>query len=270
MASIIARAALAPLHAEPTLRAEQVSQLVLGEAGTVLESAGLWHRIRTDFDSYEGWIHSGYVVEAPDPEVDAWRRDATCWSNGAVVRLLGSDLRVPLRARLVPAGGDRRVRIPDGREGSVVSGAIDDVRQVAAAALQEAVEVWAYERFSGAPYVWGGVTPWGVDCSGLVQTAFAARGVPLPRDSSQQAQCGTAVTLHELRPGDLLFFRSEEGPAITHVAFAGPDDTLIHATIACGGVIAEPRLGDERLQALHRRLVAIRRIEPHEQRPRQC
>src|SRR5512132_3145410 len=103
MPSVIARAAVAPLHARPTLRAEQVSQLVLGETVAVLESAGEWRRVRTDFDRYEGWIHAGYLLDATDAAdaaADAWRRDAIGWSSGAVVRLPGSDLRVPLRARL--------------------------------------------------------------------------------------------------------------------------------------------------------------------------
>ena len=261
MASIIAQAAVVPLYAQPTLRAEQVSQLVLGETGLVLEASAEWRRIRTDFDGYEGWVHGGYLLEVADADADAWRRDAVGWSNGVVVRLHGSDLRVPLRARLVPGDGDRRVRFPDGREGSVVSGTVDDVRRVITEATAQPAEVWACERFSGAPYLWGGVTPWGVDCSGLVQTTFAACGIALPRDSSAQAGCGVEVPLHDLRAGDLLFFRAEEGSAITHVAFAGPDDTLVHSTVACGGVVIEPRLGSLRGQALHRRLVAVRRIE---------
>jgi cell wall-associated NlpC family hydrolase len=100
-----------------------------------------------------------------------------------------------------------------------------------------------------------------VDCSGLVQTTFAARGVDVPRDSAQQAEAGTAVPLDAIRPGDLLFFHSETGPRITHVAFAAEGDTLIHSTIARGGVVQEPfapgsRAGD----ALRPRLVAARRI----------
>jgi hypothetical protein len=250
--------------AQATLRAEQVSQLVLGETATVLESAGEWRRIATDYDRYEGWVYAGYLVEATDADADAWRRDAIAWSNGAIVRLHGSDFRVPLRARLACGDGDREVRLPDGREGRVVSGTVDDVSRAVSEAMTVAPDAWAFERFAGAPYLWGGVTPWGVDCSGLVQTTFAARGLWLPCDASQQAECGAAVALHELRAGDLLFFRAEDGPQITHVAFAGPDDTLVHSTVACGGVVAEPRLGGVRGQALHRRLATIRRLERHD------
>ena len=64
-------------------------------------------------------------------------------------------------------------------------------------------EHWALEYFAGSPYEWGGVTPCGVDCSGMVQTTFLARGLTLPRDSSQQAECGVPVPLDDARPGDL-------------------------------------------------------------------
>src|SRR6185437_12234396 len=109
--------------------------------------------------------------------------------------------------------------------------------EVVAESRVAAPEEWAARRFLGSPYQWGGVTPWGVDCSGLVQTTFAARGVALPRDSAQQVAHGTVVPVDAIRPGDLLFFKSESGSAITHVAFAGEADTLVHSTLACGGTL---------------------------------
>jgi cell wall-associated NlpC family hydrolase len=113
----------------------------------------------------------------------------------------------------------------------------------------------------GSPYQWGGVTPWGVDCSGLVQTTFAARGMILPRDSAQQVFHGVTVPLESVQPGDLLFFSGEASSGITHVAFAGDADTLIHSTLACGGTLAEPWLPGTRAATLRQRLVAVRRLE---------
>jgi gamma-D-glutamyl-L-lysine dipeptidyl-peptidase len=105
------------------------------------------------------------------------------------------------------------------------------------------------------------VTPWGVDCSGLIQTTFAARGVTLPRDSAQQVSCGVSVAVDDIRPGDLLFFAGESGSGITHVAFAGDADTLVHSTLACGGTLIEPWLPGTRAGTLRQRLVAVRRME---------
>jgi hypothetical protein len=87
------------------------------------------------------------------------------------------------------------------------------------------------------------------------------RGVALPRDSAQQVFHGASVALEAIRPGDLLFFSGETTSGITHVAFAGEGDTLIHSTLACGGVLIEPWLPGTRGGTLRPRLVAVRRLE---------
>jgi gamma-D-glutamyl-L-lysine dipeptidyl-peptidase len=255
----IARSPIVPLFAEPSLRAEQVSQLVLGETGIVLEGQGEWRRLRALYDGYEGWAHSGYLLEVEDSEAERWRSEATGWSLGAVMRIGENHMRIPLRARVAVEGDD--IRLPDGRRGRLVEGSVPAEAEAAASARAKAPERWALEHFSGASYEWGGVTPWGVDCSGLVQTTFAARGVQLPRDSSQQIACGAEVAIDAPRPGDLLFFRGETTPRITHVAFAGDADGLVHSTVSCGGVLAESWLPGSRAAPLRGRLVAVRRME---------
>jgi cell wall-associated NlpC family hydrolase len=171
----------------------------------------------------------------------------------------GAQIALPLRARLVLE--DEVVILPDGRQGRVIRGSVRQMGEVVTAARAKAPERWALENFLGTPYQWGGVTPWGVDCSGLIQTTFAARGVTLPRDSAQQAGHGTSVPVERIRPGDLLFFKGESGSAITHVAFAGEADTLVHSTLACGGMLVEPWLPGSRAASLRDRLVAVRRLE---------
>jgi hypothetical protein len=256
---LIARAPLAPLCAQPSLRSEQVTELVLGEGAELIEASGDWRRVRTYADAYEGWVHSGYLEEVDRPEAEAWQREATGWSIGATLRVGDLGLRLPLRARVAL---DRdAVRLPDGRRGHLTDGAIPTARALASEVRAKAPERWALEHFVGAPYVWGGVTPWGVDCSGLVQTTFAARGLSLPRDSSQQIECGVPVSIDEPRPGDLLFFRSDAGQNITHVAFAGEEGTLVHSTVSCGGVLQESWLSGARAASLRARLVAVRRLE---------
>jgi gamma-D-glutamyl-L-lysine dipeptidyl-peptidase len=259
MSSIVARAAIAPVLAQPIVRAEQVTQLVLGETAAVVERSADWLRVCTHADGYDGWIHSGYVLEWDDPAVADWRSQATGWSDGAVVRLGGAQLALPLRARV--AFEKDGVLLPDGRRGRVAAGSLREIGAVIAGARAKAPERWALEYFFGSPYEWGGVTPWGVDCSGLVQTTFAARGLSLPRDSAQQVAYGSVVPLEDIQPGDLLFFRSESGKTITHVAFAGDADTLVHAALACGGMLSEPWLPGSRAAGLRERLVAVRRLE---------
>lgn len=260
MPSIIARAAIAPVLARPAVRSEQVTQLVLGETATEVERTGEWRRVCTHTDGYDGWVHSGYLRPTDDAAADEWRSRATGWSEGAVVRMGGSQVALPLRARVALENGDI-VLLPDDRRGRVIAGSIRMMDQVAASARAKAPERWALENFLGSPYQWGGVTPWGVDCSGLVQTTFAARGVALPRDSAQQVMHGAAVSIESVRPGDLLFFSGESGTGVTHVAFAGEADTLVHSTLSCGGMVVEPWLPGTRAAGLRERLVAVRRLE---------
>lgn len=259
MPAAIASAAIAPVLAEPRARAEQVTQLVLGETASITERSGDWRRVCTTNDGYDGWVHSGYLSERDDRAAEEWRGRAGAWSDGAVLRLGTSRFSLPLRARV--ALSSDTVELPDGRRGRITEGSIRAMPDVLAAARAKAPERWALEYFIGSPYQWGGVTPWGVDCSGLVQTTFTARGVTLPRDSAQQVAHGQTVPLEAIRPGDLLFFRGESGNGITHVAFAGEADTLVHSTIACGGMLVEPWLPGTRAAALRQRLVAVRRLE---------
>jgi gamma-D-glutamyl-L-lysine dipeptidyl-peptidase len=258
--AIIARAAVVPVYAGASLRAEQTTQLVLGETARVLEAQAEWRRVRSDLDQYVGWVHCGYCAELDDEAVDAWRRAAAGWSAGAVARAGGTRVQLPLRARLAMDG--EGLCLPGGARAEVLEGAVLPLPRAVAEARAQSPERWAAERFAGAPYQWGGVTPWGVDCSGLVQTTFLARGTVLPRDSSEQAACGMAVTAGDIAPGDLLFFRGETTAQITHVAFAAEGDTLVHSTVGVGGTIQEPWAPGTRAGYLRERLVAVRRLEP--------
>jgi gamma-D-glutamyl-L-lysine dipeptidyl-peptidase len=259
MPSVVARAAIAPVLAQAGVRSEQVTQLILGETAALIERRGEWIHVCTHADDYDGWIHAGYLTQLDDSAAADWRSRANGWSEGAVVQVADAQVQLPLRARVVLDGG--AVLFPDGRRGRVTTGRIRAISDVLASSRAKSPERWAFEYFPGTPYQWGGVTPWGVDCSGLVQTTFAARGVALPRDSAQQINHGAVISFDDIRPGDLLFFRSETGQAITHVAFASESDTLVHSAIACGGTVVESWLPGTRAASLRERLVAARRLD---------
>jgi hypothetical protein len=232
--------------------------LVLGDTAEVLEAKVAWRRVRLDRDGYEGWVNRGYVREWTRRESEAWNDRARGWSDGAELAVAGGIVRLPLRARaaLVPDG----VLLPDGRAGRVLRGAVRRFAEVIAEARAIAPEEWASRHFLGAPYLWGGVTPWGVDCSGLVQTTFAARGVSLPRDAAAQADAGVEISPGAVRAGDLLFFQSEFGGGITHVAIAASGETLVHSALSCGGAVRESWRPGARAGGLRERLVMVRRV----------
>jgi len=260
VSNVVVVAALAPVMASPSVRAELVTQLVMGETALLRERQGDWFAIRSDVDGYEGWINCGYLRELTPADAAAWQTNASAFSGGARIAV-GRDLVLaPLRARLQLE--DALVTLPDGRAGRLLDGAVRSVVDTVAAARAASPDAWALEHFCGAYYLWGGVTPLGVDCSGLVQTTFLLRGVTLPRDSSAQAGAGGHIALNETRPGDLLFFRSESGSdTITHVALAAPADSIVHSTISCGGVVHESFAPGTRAgEALRPRLVAARRV----------
>jgi len=256
-AAVIAGSSVVPVQREPNLRAEQVTQMVLGETARVLEHNAEWARVRIDADGYEGWAHRGYLLQVDREIADAWRANAEGWSEGAVIRVRDRVIRLPVRARVGLTA--ERVELPDGREGRLLAGSVASLGDVTRRALTQSPEIWATRNYAGAPYQWGGVTPWGVDCSGLVQTTFRARGIELPRDAVQQLDCGKHIEPGKRRPGDLLFF-TEGGDRVTHVALSGADDTLVHSTLSCGGFVVELWNRGTRAFPLRERLVGVRRV----------
>lgn len=248
--------AVAPVRAAPGHREERVTDWLLGEVVRVLEVGDGWVRGRGP-DGYEGWLPSGPLrSSAVDP--DAWRNTASLRSLGTAAAGLG---RIPWGARVRPLDGGR-VGLPDG--GSVEPREPDRVLDPAALSARCPPGGGAVARSAldwlGVPYVWGGRTELGVDCSGLVQALFAMHGVALPRDSHAQrdARPDAEVPAPDpegggapaLEPGDLLFF-APEGRGVTHVAVSLGGWKILHAASTNGRVAVDDLAAD---RALSRRL----------------
>jgi gamma-D-glutamyl-L-lysine dipeptidyl-peptidase len=251
-ARAVVRAAVAPLLAEPRASSPQVSQRLAGHALDLLEQAGDWWRAR-GADGYAGWVHAGYITPAPG---DAARESGGTRrvSLGCVTRIPGGGRRaLPLGAYLAP-------------EETVESGGVADEPRLPLLYPNsaEAVARSAAEFFEGTSYQWGGITPWGADCSGFVQSLFALHGVPVPRDAAQQAAAGAAVerALDELGAGELAFFSDRPDGGITHVGLGIGGGRMAHVAIGRGGFAVE-RLGaarDPYLQALRGRFRFARKL----------
>jgi hypothetical protein len=265
----IVRAALVPVRASPSVRAEQVSQEALGAALEVLEQEGEWLRCRGE-DGYEAWVPSGSVIICSDA------RDAVAWwddAGGVPAVSLDATLvdgsgrplvRLPWGARVALAG--RAVVLPDRRRGWLAEGRLVSWTEASERFPQSGAAVAGTAReWLGVPYLWGGRTRWGADCSGLVQAVYRLHGFHLPRDSYQQAEYGEPLDvgagLDELRPGDLLFFRAADAARVAHVALSLGGSAVLHAAEANGAVAEDDLGGDSELaRSLRSRLSGARRL----------
>ena len=125
----------------------------------------------------------------------------------------------------------------------------------------DSITASAMTFFEGTSYEWGGVTPWGCDCSGLVSSSFRLHGVHVPRDAWMQAMAGEPVEMKELCPADLLFFSDEPDGKVTHVAVSLGGMRVVHLALGRGGyAVDDLESGDEYTDLLLKRFRLARRI----------
>ncbi|UCF19205.1 MAG: C40 family peptidase [Gemmatimonadota bacterium] len=264
----VVKAALTPVRASPDVKAEQTSQEVMGSVLRILEESDDWVRVRGE-DNYEGWVHGGGLIVGGGERAEAWWDDLggqPAVALDCTIKIAGGValLRLPWGARV--ALRDEGAVLPDGREGRVSDGRVLSWTKLGARFPQDGAAVVGTAReWQGAPYVWGGRTRWGTDCSGFVQAVYRLHGFLLPRDSHQQAEIGELVPydpdLADLRPGDLLYFRGRGSPQITHVAMSTGGAEILHAAEANGEVGRDNLAGDAPLErSLAARLSVIRRL----------
>lgn len=205
-----------PVRRENSDTSEMVTQLLFGDHFLILEKHDKWSRICIASDLYEGWIDHKQFIEVDEKKYaeynalpDAFLSDFVDYitlENGLLLPLtIGANLKAAafLGMRVHPEvqiGVRDKLLIP----------------QVAG-------------DFLNAPYLWGGKTPFGLDCSGFTQTVYRIAGYHLRRDAAQQAGQGIPLSfIEESEPGDLAFFDNEEG-RITHVGMILKDRHIIHA-----------------------------------------
>jgi cell wall-associated NlpC family hydrolase len=207
----------APLRKEPREDAPLLTEALLGEPVDVYDLREGWAWVQLETDSYVGWVPEWALGPAAEPthRLTALRSFV----------FPGPDIKLP-PVDVLTLGGRLAVESEEGMFAALAGGGYAVMRHLAPANCAAPDFVSEAERFLGVPYLWGGKTSIGLDCSGLVQVALDAAGVDAPRDSDmQEAALGEAVPFTgagRLERGDLLFWRG-------HVAIARGDGTLIHA-----------------------------------------
>jgi gamma-D-glutamyl-L-lysine dipeptidyl-peptidase len=261
---------VANMYSSATEDADVVSQAILGSDVVLLEVKKKWVRVRTP-DQYTGWMSTsdlrkwsgagsygaqGHAVQVESLFANVYRE--TDVTKHAPL------LTAPFESRLELAGNDNdkdsqgrwlQVVLPDGRAAWIQRS--DIVRDPGTLTIEQSIEL--AKRFLGLPYLWGGRSSYGYDCSGFTQMLVRSRGIVMPRDADLQAAWGgvVAVERKDLRAGDLLFFGAS-ADKITHTGMYIGDGEFIHDTTHGHPVVQISRLDD---QPWTRILVACRRVK---------
>ncbi|WP_370479408.1 C40 family peptidase [Tamlana flava] len=212
----ICNLSIVPLRNEPADTSELVSQVLYGEFFKILEQRRNWSRIRLSFDKYEGWVDNKQYVEISEDEYKSLRNESPKLSTD-LVEFIEDDQK-----QLFPISMGATLNglslLNHNYDGNLIEDKKSKSNILHTAFL-----------YLNTPYLWGGKTPFGIDCSGFTQMVYKLNGYKLLRDASQQATQGEALSfIEESEPGDLAFFDNNEG-VITHVGIIMEDNYIIHA-----------------------------------------
>lgn len=210
-----------PMRAECSHKSEMVSQLLFGECYVVLGESGGWVKIRTADCNYEGWIQDKQVHRISLSDYEDNQNAAKYRVVEPFVQNLLDGCPVLTMGAFVP-GPAKCAANPSLASSDGLSGLSQEEKRM--------FVVESARKLIGTPYLWGGRTPTGIDCSGLTQVVFSLVGVQLSRDASQQVLEGTHLDFAgEAEPGDLAFFSNECGD-IVHVGILLGNSEIIHSS----------------------------------------
>jgi cell wall-associated NlpC family hydrolase len=267
---------VANMYSKPTEKADVVSQAIYGSNVKLLEARGEWSRIQTP-DHYRGWTPSrylriiltgdGYATAGPTVQVESLfaniyaepdvtkRKPVVTIPFEAKLEVVPDDPKAAAKGHKETHEGWLHIRLAGQTLAWIQAG--DVTADPKSLTIPESIEL--AKRFLGVPYLWGGRSSYGFDCSGFTQMLVRARGINMPRDADQQAAWkGLArIERKDLHAGDLLFFGSSE-KEITHTGMYIGDGQFIHDTTNGHPVVQVSRLDDE---PWTRVLVACRRVK---------
>jgi cell wall-associated NlpC family hydrolase len=240
--SLIASSSVADVRRAPNHVSELVTQIIYGDAIKPLKEEGEWYLVRLD-DGYIGWIRSWHLSDVSISKQKSYMDRAVhgvAVNHAAVLQspeadaLPVTDLVIGTAVAIADCGkrGWRAVELPDGKEGFVAARSVEKTR-VGKRISRDRLSSTGL-RFLGIPYIWGGTTPKGFDCSGLIQRIYRLNGAVVPRDADLQSRFGaekpatSSKAVQELATGDLIFF-GKTAQQITHVAMCLSENLFLHA-----------------------------------------
>lgn len=214
-----------PCRKEPASTSEMVTQLLFGETYTVVEDREDWIQITTNYDNYPCWISAKQHARLSDSDFKNLQINTLSSELVQVVNQSDNQSVFPITiGATLPNFINGKLKIADADfsfEGHTSDANIKK-------SIKE-IKDTAY-LFLNAPYLWGGRSPFGIDCSGFTQLVYKLNGYQLPRDASQQVEIGSPLSfVEEAEAGDLAFFDNEEGN-IVHVGIVLENQQIIHAS----------------------------------------
>ncbi|WP_372948363.1 NlpC/P60 family protein [Mariniphaga sp.] len=219
---------LIPVRKEPSEKSEMVTQVLFGEHFEIFEEMVGWSHVRLAWDGYEGWIDSKMITPLNARTFNRLEKRAFA-VTGDIISIVPVNNEQNLT---LVAGSTLPVWRPYLKEFSIANEKYKAPGEVFYGNRKNTRNVLITQalKYFNAPYLWGGRSPFGIDCSGFTQVIYKMIGLPIPRDASQQVKMGTALSfVDEAKPGDLAFFDDEEGN-IVHVGIIWKRNKIIHAS----------------------------------------
>ena len=224
----ICHLSVVPVRAEAADQSEMISQLLFGEHFTILETTKKWIKIENAWDNYQGWISAKQFVSIDKTFFDTLNNTPQKLAGDLVQLVNNKSSRENIAIVLGSV-------LPMWQNNSLSLGQLNysfdgNLQETYSNQNKRNALIEAAFMYLNSPYLWGGKSPFGIDCSGFTQMAFKLCHIKLPRDAWQQAQHGEALSfVEEALPGDLAFFDNEEGKII-HVGIVLRNNKIIHAS----------------------------------------